>query len=154
MSTAPGEGPGPKDPNQPSGPERAEDEVPTSTPSPLAPEQPTAGEPSRPAAERTQDARGLYGVIVVLAGLGVTLVAFGLSLLAFDKAGSVSAALAPITGVIGTIVGAYFGVQVGSSGKAESDAARTKAEEDAKKLAAVAPSGPAMAVLQRQPVTR
>jgi hypothetical protein len=105
------------------------------------------------AAESAEVARARYGVTVVLAGLVVTLVAFGLTLLAFDKAGSVSAALAPITGVIGTIVGAYFGVQVGASGKAESEAARSKAEDDAKKLAAVAPSGPAMAALGAEPVS-
>jgi hypothetical protein len=99
------------------------------------------------AAQSQEAARGKYGVVVVLAGLVVTLVAFGLALLAFDKAGSVSAALAPITGVIGTIVGAYFGVQVGASGKAESEAARSRAEDDAKKLAAVAPSDAARSVL-------
>jgi uncharacterized protein YacL len=105
------------------------------------------------AAESAELVRARYGVTVVLAGLVVTLVAFGLTLLAFDKAGSVSAALSPITGVIGTIVGAYFGVQVGASGKAESEAARSKAEDDAKKLAAVAPPEAAMAVLGAEPVT-
>jgi hypothetical protein len=99
------------------------------------------------AAENFEVARAKYGVTVVLAGLGGTLVAFGLALLAFDTASAVSAALAPITGVLGTIVGAYFGVQVGASGKAESEAARTKAEDDAKKLAAVAPPEAGLAAL-------
>jgi hypothetical protein len=99
------------------------------------------------AAESAEFARAKYGVTVVLAGMGGTLVAFGLALLAFDKASAVSAALAPITGVIGTLVGAYFGVQVGASGKSESEAARTKAENDAKKLAAVAPPEAGLAAL-------
>ena len=53
----------------------------------------------------------------------------------------------PITGVIGTVVGAYFGVQMGSEGKQKSEAARDKAEEKATKLAAVAPAGDAKEVL-------
>jgi hypothetical protein len=99
-------------------------------------------------------ARARYGVTVVLAGLAVTLLAFGFALLAFDKAGSVSAALAPITGVIGTIVGAYFGVQVGSSGRSQAEAARAKAEDDARRLAIVADPGPAMSVLGMEPSRR
>jgi hypothetical protein len=99
------------------------------------------------AAESAEFARAKYGVTVVLAGLGGTLVSFGLALLAFDKASAVSAALAPITGLIGSIVGAYFGFQVGASGKSESEAARTKAEDDAKKLAAVAPPEAGLAAL-------
>jgi hypothetical protein len=106
------------------------------------------------AAGDAEIARARYGVTVVLAGLVVTLVAFGLALVAFDKAGSVSAALAPITGVIGTVVGAYFGVQVGASGKSEAEAARTRAEDDAKKLAIVAAPGPAMSILGMEPSER
>jgi hypothetical protein len=105
-------------------------------------------------AKDAEIARARYGVTVVLAGLAVTLLAFGLALLAFDKAGSVSAALAPITGVIGTIVGAYFGVQVGSSGRSQAEAARAKAEDDARRLAIVADPGPAMSVLGMQPSRR
>jgi hypothetical protein len=86
-------------------------------------------------------------VLVVLAGLGVTLVAFALSVFVFDAAEDVSTALAPITGVIGTVVGAYFGVQVGASGKEDAEAARTNAENEAKKLAAVAPAAAAAYVL-------
>jgi phage tail tape-measure protein len=64
-----------------------------------------------------------------------------------DLAQQVSTALAPITGVVGTIVGAYFGVQVGSSGQEQVESARAKAEDQAKALAAVAPSEAAVAVL-------
>jgi hypothetical protein len=113
----------------------------TSGETPTTPATPTT------AAESTETTRGLYGLIVVLAGLLVTLGAFGLALLAFSGSENVSAALAPITGLIGTIVGAYFGVQTGASGKAHAEEARTKAEDDAKKLAAVAPAAEAKAIL-------
>jgi hypothetical protein len=105
-------------------------------------------------AQDAEVARARYGVTVVLAGLAVTLLAFGFAVLAFDRAGSVSAALAPITGVIGTIVGAYFGVQVGASGKSQAEAARAKAEDDVRKLAIVADPGPAMSVLGMEPSNR
>jgi hypothetical protein len=117
-------------------------------------QQDSADEARADDAKDAEIARARYGVTVVLAGLAVTLLAFGLALLAFDKAGSVSAALAPITGVIGTIVGAYFGVQVGSSGRSQAEAARAKAEDDARRLAIVADPGPAMSVLGMQPSRR
>lgn len=55
--------------------------------------------------------------------------------------------------MVGTLVGAYFGVQAGAAGKAQSDAAREKAESEATALAAVADNGPALKVLAelRQP---
>jgi hypothetical protein len=92
--------------------------------------------------------RARYGVLVVLAGLAVILVAFVITVIVFEpEVGDVSTALAPITGVIGTIVGAYFGVQVGGAGKEQAEAARDKAEDQAKILAAVAPPAAAAAVL-------
>ena len=97
--------------------------------------------------DNAAEVRAKYGVTVVLSGFAVVLAAFGIAVLAFDVANDVSTALAPITGVIGTIVGAYFGVQVGASGKEESDAARTKAEDEAKKLATVAPPKAAAEIL-------
>lgn len=99
-------------------------------------------------ADTSADAvRARYGVYVVTVGLLVILAGFVLAVLHYSDAGSVSTALAPITGVVGTIVGAYFGVQVGSQGKAESDSARTQAENQAKALAAVAPADLATSVL-------
>ena len=91
-----------------------------------------------PSSRATEWVTNLSAVVVVLAGLLVVLIAYGISLLAFDNGSDVGTALAPITGVIGTIVGAYFGIQAGAAGKAEAEAARTKAEGEAKALAAVA----------------
>jgi hypothetical protein len=109
------------------------------------------GEPppkNGPAQRATEWVTDRSAVVVVLAGLGVVLAAYGLSLIAFDTGDDVGTALAPITGVIGTIVGAYFGIQAGSAGKAESDQARDQAEKQAKALAAVADAGAAERVLR------
>lgn len=83
--------------------------------------------------------RAQYGVWVVLAGFAVVFLSFGVAVLAFSNASGVSTALAPITGVVGTLVGAYFGVQAGASGKKDAENARAKAEHQVKQLAVVAP---------------
>jgi hypothetical protein len=75
-------------------------------------------------------------------GLVVVALTFCAALIAFDKASSVSTALAGVTGVIGTLVGAYFGVQVGSEGNPRADenakAATEKMTQANEKAAAVA----------------
>lgn len=89
---------------------------------------------------------------VVALGLGVVFVSFVISVLVFDdSATDVSTAVGSITGVIGTIVGAYFGVQVGSAGKEDAEVLRTEAERQAKALAAVAPPPVALAILGYDP---
>jgi hypothetical protein len=102
--------------------------------------------------------RAVNGVRVVYAGFAVVLVAFVVAVVAYAAAGDVSTALAPVTGVVGALVGAYFGVQVGSQGKEaterqadarvqRAEAARLESERDAKLLAAVAPPDLAAQVL-------
>jgi hypothetical protein len=104
-------------------------------------------DPSKPSSPDLEAVRARYGVQVVFAGLAVVLAAFAIAVIAYSEASGVSTALAPITGVVGTIVGAYFGVQVGSAGKQGAETARDKAEDQAKKLAAVAPAKQAAGVL-------
>jgi hypothetical protein len=82
----------------------------------------------------------------VLAGLAVILTAFLLALGEYSKAADVSTALAPVTGVVGTLVGAYFGVQVGSAGKERAEDAREKSEQEAKAALAALPPDRAEAV--------
>jgi F420-0:gamma-glutamyl ligase-like protein len=110
-----------------------------------------AEEPQKTPPPATRDRgsalRARYGVDVVYAGLATLLVAFIVSVSVFDTAADAVAAMASITGVIGTIVGAYFGLSSGAAGKEEAEVARTKAEDEAKRLAAVAPAKEATAVL-------
>jgi len=78
-----------------------------------------------------------YGVWVVLAGLAVILTAFAISVFVFEPtAADVSTALAPVTGIVGTIVGAYFGVQVGSQGRQQAEATTAEAQRRVTRLAA------------------
>jgi hypothetical protein len=76
---------------------------------------------------------GLGALTVVVVGLGVLLTAFLLAVFHYPTSGDVSTALAALTGTIGTILGAYFGVQAGGRGanKAadQAEAARQDAEQ-------------------------
>jgi hypothetical protein len=100
--------------------------------------------------------RWTFGVVVVVAGLGVLALCFALALYVYrnvasatDSATAVATVLAPVTGVIGTVVGAYFGIQAGSAGTATAQAAANEAQATAmealKNLAAVAAVTPAAA---------
>jgi hypothetical protein len=55
------------------------------------------------------------GFVVVLIGLVVILSAFLVAVFHYSSAADVSTALAAVTGTVGAIVGAYFGVRVGSA---------------------------------------
>jgi hypothetical protein len=81
--------------------------------------------------ESAEALRARYGVLVVLAGFSMTLGAFVAALIVLDTAQAISTALAPITGLIGTIVGAYFGIQKGAEGKQAVEEQRQQAEQRA-----------------------
>jgi hypothetical protein len=77
-----------------------------------------------------------YGFRIVIGGF--VLVGFGLALSVWkwSAATDVSSVLGLITGVVGTVVGAFFGVQIGSQGKEKVEVARKSAENRALHLAA------------------
>ncbi|AQZ60383.1 unnamed protein product [[Actinomadura] parvosata subsp. kistnae] len=77
--------------------------------------------------------RWRYGFLVVVAGILALLVAFGAAVFA---SGEFAALFAGVAGVIGTIIGAYFGVQAGQSGKARVEAELARTQEMVVRLAA------------------
>ncbi|MEV0592331.1 hypothetical protein [Nonomuraea cavernae] len=78
-------------------------------------------------------ARWRYGFYVVLTGIVAILVAFGAAVFA---TGEFAALFAGVAGVVGTIMGAYFGVQAGQSGKAKVEADLARSNELVVRLAA------------------
>jgi hypothetical protein len=74
-------------------------------------------------------ARAKYGFYIVIGGLVSVIVLYIATIIIFanltpeNLANNVVACMGAITGVIGSLVGAYFGVQLGSAGKEASDAA-------------------------------
>jgi hypothetical protein len=47
----------------------------------------------------------------VVAGLAAIVITFGIAVARYDKAADAATALAPVTGVIAALVGAYFGIR-------------------------------------------
>lgn len=79
--------------------------------------------------------RWFYGLIAVGLGIVAILIALLIVVSAFDTAADVGAVLGAVAAPIGTLVAAYFGVQVGSAGKEESDEAARRANEETLALA-------------------
>ena len=77
-----------------------------------------------------ENTRVILGFVVVALGLGALLTVMLVALNKFDKVPDVTALISSVGAVIGPIVGAFFGVQVGAAGKSKSDQDRAKAEND------------------------
>ncbi len=77
-----------------------------------------------------------YGFWIVLLGLVLVAAVFLAAIAKWSAAQDVAAAVGSVTGIIGTMVGAFFGVQVGSAGKEKAETARNEAENKAFRLAA------------------
>ncbi|MER7501635.1 hypothetical protein AB0L05_31710 [Nonomuraea pusilla] len=84
-------------------------------------------------AAQADAARWRYGFFVVVTGIAAVLVAFGAAVFATRDFAPLFAGVA---GVVGTIIGAYFGVQAGQSGKARVEAELARAQEMVVRLAA------------------
>jgi hypothetical protein len=99
-------------------------------------------------------ARSKYGFWIVIAGFGVVLAAFIFSIEKWGDAKDVTAAVGAVTGVVGTLAGAFFGVHVGAEGKAKADQAAAQAQAKAdlaqakvERLAALMPAADAARAL-------
>jgi protein-S-isoprenylcysteine O-methyltransferase Ste14 len=80
-----------------------------------------------------------YGFWIVFLGLVVAAAVFFGAIFHWTAAADVATAVGSVTGVIGTVVGAFFGIQAGSEGKEQVEAARVRAETNASRLALVLP---------------
>lgn len=80
--------------------------------------------------------RTWLGFWLVVIGIVAVLVAYAIAVWQWNKATDVAAALAPITAVIGALVGSFFGLQVGAEGRENAQQARDKEAEKVQKLAA------------------
>jgi hypothetical protein len=76
----------------------------------------------------------LQGFVIVILGLVCLLTVF-LANFKFTSASDVTTTVTSVGGVIGTIVGAFFGLQLGAAGKDKVEQQRNKAQERALELA-------------------
>jgi hypothetical protein len=98
-------------------------------------------------ASQSECLRIRFGFWIVTLGLVLVVVVFLAAMARWTAASDVAAAVGSVTGVIGTIIGAFFGVQVGSAGKEKAETARAEAERKALRLAAAMPPDVASKVL-------
>jgi hypothetical protein len=107
-----------------------------------------ASNPESPADQPPADQpRWKYGLYAVYAGLGALALCYIVATIRYKVAADAAGALAPVATAIGTLVGAYFGVQVGSAGKQQSDNSRDQAHREALKFAAIADPDKAMRMM-------
>jgi hypothetical protein len=77
----------------------------------------------------------LQGFVIVILGLVCLLTVFLVANFKFTSASDVTTTVTSVGGVIGTIVGAFFGLQLGAAGKDKVEQQRNKAQERALELA-------------------
>ncbi len=110
---------------------------------------------AEPPPQRTGEGqRYLLGLWVVLAGLAAVVIVFALALWRYSNSPqNVVAVVGAATGVIGTLVAAFFGIQegtrAGAAGRAESEQARTEVTRLALTMASMTPPEDARLIVDR-----
>lgn len=93
------------------------------------------------AGSKLDELRVRCGIWVVGMGLATVLLALGVAVWRFTTAADVTAVVGSTTGVVGTLIGAFFGLQIGSAGKEKVQEERKDAEDKALAFAsALAPA--------------
>jgi hypothetical protein len=93
------------------------------------------------------DGRWKYGLWAVLGGAAAIVLISAVAMLRYENAADVGSAVGPAIAALGTLAGAYFGVQAGAAGKQASDASRDAAHAQALRFAAIADPRLALEVL-------
>jgi hypothetical protein len=101
--------------------------------------------------EATDQMRVKYGYYIILAGFLLVGLVFVAAVAKWNTAGDVTAVVGSVTSLIGTVVGAFLGVQVGSQGKEKAEDARKAAENKALRFAAALPPGTAERIMKAFP---
>lgn len=79
--------------------------------------------------------KDLYGFWIIIAGFLVVLAVFLISAHKWPDSKDVTAAVGAVTGTVGSLAGAFFGVRAGSEGKDKADAQRDVAQAKVERLA-------------------
>jgi hypothetical protein len=112
---------------------------------------PTA-QTSQPSDTEQMRIRYAFWLAVVGLGLGAALVLF-LVFEGWKTASDIVAVVGLFTSVLGTLVGAFFGVQVGASGKEKEQQAAQAAHRLAQRALAALEPDKAQSVLEERPAT-
>src|SRR3712207_9078965 len=99
---------------------------------------------SVPTAEEIDWLRLRYGFWIIITGFALVFVITLISIFRWAEVTSVATVVGAVSSLVGTVVGAFFGVQVGAVGKERAEAARERSEEAVKVALSILPpaSGP------------
>jgi hypothetical protein len=81
------------------------------------------------AAEEIDRLRLRYGFWIIITGFALVAFITIISIFRWAEVTSVATVVGAVASLVGTVVGAFFGVQVGGVGKERADAARERSEE-------------------------
>ena len=73
-----------------------------------------------------------YGLLIILTGFALVALVSLVSIWRWEDVTSVATAIGATTSLVGTVVGSFLGVQVGSAGKERVEADRQQVEEMAR----------------------
>lgn len=88
-----------------------------------------------------------YGFWIIIAGFIVVLLVFLVSVYKWPESKDVTAAVGSVTGIVGTLAGAYFGVHVGAAGKEKAEQQRDAAQAKVERIAALLEPSKAQEIL-------
>jgi hypothetical protein len=70
-----------------------------------------------------------YGFWIIIIGFGLVAFITVVSIFAWSEVTNVATVVGAVSSLVGTVVGAFFGVQVGSVGREKAEAARDRSQE-------------------------
>ena len=80
-----------------------------------------------------------YGLLIILTGFALVALVSLVSIWRWEDVTSVATAIGATTSLVGTVVGSFLGVQVGSAGKERVKADRQQVEEMARAALSMSP---------------
>src|SRR5215213_3218566 len=83
-------------------------------------------------ADQVDRMRLRYGLLIILAGFGLVALIALISIYKWEDVTNVATVIGATTSLVGTVVGAFLGVQAGAAGRERVEADRNKSEETAR----------------------
>jgi hypothetical protein len=80
-----------------------------------------------------------YGFWIIITGFVLVFLITLISMFRWDEVTSVATVVGAVASLVGTVVGAFFGVQVGAVGKEKAEAERSRSEEGIKAALSMLP---------------
>jgi hypothetical protein len=92
-----------------------------------------------PTSEEIDRLRLRYGFWIIITGFALVFIITLISTFRWAELTSVATVVGAVTSLVGTVVGAFFGVQVGAVGKERAEAARERSDQGIKAALSMLP---------------